>query len=208
MKLIGEPEFELNQLVIVQLDGAQHVTEILRRCYDIDQVQWLYSVRGLNGLYPAEIINFKKQRDDRELEQQLPKLPVGQRIRVHSLTEGGSPHDQDATVKGYTDEGEMLIKYDTHKYAFRLPPEWTFDLLPGEPVSHWQVWIVSERDERLLKDDFDSPLAAEYFVKQQDQAYHRAASRHDDWIPPPRFEVRAVAINANSAQSPKPDRPA
>lgn len=65
------------------------------------------------------------------------QFPIGQRLRVHSLTAGGSVYDQDATVKSYTDDGALLVRFDTYGYACRIPLDWKFDLLPGEPVSHW-----------------------------------------------------------------------
>lgn len=126
------------------------------------------------------------------------RLPIGQRIRVHSLTVGGSICDQDATVKGYTQAGEMLVRFDIQRYDCRLPEEWTFDLLPGEPVSHWQVWIVTDAGERLLEDNFQSPLPAQYLAKQKEREYDRIAARHDDWVPPPKYEVRAVPIQPDA----------
>lgn len=66
LRFVDKPEFRLYQLVIVHLNGVQHVTEILQRCYDVDQAQWVYRVRGLDGLYPAEIIDFKKQGNRHE----------------------------------------------------------------------------------------------------------------------------------------------
>lgn len=136
-------------------------------------------------------------------KQKQPTLPLGQRIRVHTLTAGGAIYDQDGTVKGYTDVGELLVRLDTQGYASPLSDDWSFDVLPGEPVSHWQVWMVSESGERLLKDNFETPLPAEYFAKEQDKAYHREASRHDDYVPPPRFEVRAVPMEVEATPAPK-----
>lgn len=180
-------------MVAVHLSGGQHINKILRRYYDIDQVQWFYGVRGLDSLHPAAMIECKQQWSNRiERELETP-LPIGQRIRVHSPLDSGGILDQDGTVRGYQD-GEMLVRFDHQGCAAPLPPEWTFELLPGELVSHWQVWQVSESGERLLKDQFATPISAEYFAKQQERDYHQEASRRDDWVAPPRFEVRAVSM--------------
>jgi hypothetical protein len=123
------------------------------------------------------------------------QLPVGQQIKVHTPTTSGSIFDQNATVKGYEGD-ELLIRFDHQGYVVRLPLDWKFDLIPGEPVSHWQVWEVLQGD-RLLKDGFETPLQAEFFVKQEKEEYHQVASRHDDWVPPPQFEIRAVPIESD-----------
>jgi hypothetical protein len=124
----------------------------------------------------------------------MKQLPIGQRIKVHCPTASGGIYDQDATVRGY-DESEMLVRFDSYRYVTRLPSDWPFDLIPGELVSHWQVWEVGgEGGDRPLG-DFETPTQAKYFAKQRDDESHRVASRHDDWIPPPRFEVRAVPIS-------------
>lgn len=48
------------------------------------------------------------------------QLLIEQRLRVRSLTASEAIHDQDGTVKGYTNEGEILVRFDTSPLAMLL----------------------------------------------------------------------------------------
>lgn len=97
------------------------------------------------------------------------QLPTGQRLKVHAPTTSGGTLGQNATVKGYEGD-ELLVRFDHQGYTVQPVLDWAFDLIPGEPVLHWQVWEMS-RGDRLLRDNFETPLQAEFFVKQQKGEY-------------------------------------
>ena len=58
---ISKPHFEQYQCVTLQWNGEQFDTQIVRRIYDPDKDEWSYEVRGLKGLYSANVIDFKPE---------------------------------------------------------------------------------------------------------------------------------------------------
>lgn len=117
---------------------------------------------------------------------------IGHRLRIHCPTVDGDIIDRDATVRGY-ENGEILVRFDDQSHLDHLSNNWAFDMLPHQPVSHWQVWEISQGDQ-LVKDAFDTPIQAEAFAKQQQARAHWKASRRDDYVPSPQFMVRSVPM--------------
>ncbi len=64
---IPEPHFDQYQLVILHWNGQQHPTQIVKRIYDPDKDEWMYEMRGVKGLYSADVIDFKTEKQEVEL---------------------------------------------------------------------------------------------------------------------------------------------
>ncbi len=64
---IPEPHFDQYQLVILHWNGQQHHSQIVKRIYDPDKDEWMYEVQGIKGLYSADVIDFKTEKQEVEL---------------------------------------------------------------------------------------------------------------------------------------------
>lgn len=60
---VPEPRFEQYQSVILHWNGQQHSTQIVKRIYDPDKDEWSYGLKGINGLYYADVIDFKVEKE-------------------------------------------------------------------------------------------------------------------------------------------------
>ncbi|PSB07606.1 hypothetical protein C7B76_27785 [filamentous cyanobacterium CCP2] len=119
---------------------------------------------------------------------------AGHQLRVHPLESDGNIIDRNATVE--EDEGRKTKIWRDNQ--FQLNPsldDLTIDILSDQPISHWQVWEISQGD-RLMKDEFGTFFQAESFAKQQQEKAHWKSARRDEYVPPVQFEVRAVPVSS------------
>lgn len=61
---IPESHFDKYQLVVLNWNGQQHLTQTVKRIYDPDKDEWMYEVQGIKGLYSASAIDFRMEEKD------------------------------------------------------------------------------------------------------------------------------------------------
>lgn len=64
---IPEPHFDQYELVVLHWNGQQYPTQIVKRIYDPDKDEWMYGVQGVKGLYSADTIALKMEKEEVEL---------------------------------------------------------------------------------------------------------------------------------------------
>lgn len=121
------------------------------------------------------------------------KLVPGQRLKL--FHPNNPSFIQFGTFKEYED-GVMIVQFDTFRRSCPLG-DWQFEVIPGEIVSHYQVWELSN-PPRLVKDNIPNPIVADTWIVQRHEAEHKIASRQDSYLPPAKYEVRAVPMPTDS----------